>query len=201
MLDPNWVFLGSVLSLFGSIHYARATMAGRARPNRVTWTLWAAAPLIGFFAQLDEGVGLPAVQTLGAGVSPLIVLAASFLSRHGAVRITGFDLACGGISVAALAAWLGLGHASLAVLFAVLADGAAAIPTIRKAWRRPHTENALFYVLIGIGATITLLTITDWRPASWMFAGYILALTVSMATIITTRRLALRSATALGRDA
>lgn len=188
MLDPHWVFLGSALSLFGSLRYARATLVGSARPNRVTWTLWAAAPLIGFFAQLDGGVGLPSVQTLGAGISPLIVLAASFLSRHGAVRITAFDLACGAISVAALAVWLGLGQAALAVLFAVLADGAASIPTLRKAWRDPHSENVLFYLLVGAGSVITLLTITDWHPASWMFAGYILVLAASMTTVIAVRR-------------
>lgn len=188
MLDPHWVFLGSALSLFGSIHYARATLAGRATPNRVTWSLWAAAPLIGFFAQLDGGIGLPSVQTLGAGISPLIVLVASFLSHHGALRVTAFDLACGATAVVALGAWLGLGHTGLAVLFVVLADAAAAIPTVRKAWRNPHSEHALFYPLIGIGAVITLLTITDWQPASWLFAGYVLALAATMATIIATRR-------------
>ncbi|WP_026930356.1 hypothetical protein [Glycomyces tenuis] len=188
MLDPHWVFLSSVLSLFGSVHYARATLAGRARPNRVTWSLWAAAPLIGFFAQLDGGIGLPAVQTLGAGISPLIVLTASFLSRHGAVKVSAFDLACGSTAVVALAAWLGLGHTGLAVLFVVLADAAAAVPTVRKAWRDPHSEHVMFYPLIGIGAVITLLTITDWRPASWLFAGYILALAATMSAVITTRR-------------
>ena len=30
----------------------------------LAWSLWAAAPLIGFSAQLDAGVGLPAVMTM-----------------------------------------------------------------------------------------------------------------------------------------
>lgn len=188
MLDPHWVFLGSALSLLGCVSYARATIAGRARPNRVTWSLWAAAPLIGFLAQLDGGIGLPSVQTLGAGISPLIVLAASFLSRHGAVRITPFDLACGSIAVVALAAWLGLGHTGAAVLFVVLADGTAAIPTIRKAWRDPHSEKALFYPLVGLNSIVTMLTIRDWQPASWMFSVYMLVLAVVMIAILAVRR-------------
>ncbi|RCG16813.1 hypothetical protein DTL70_28210 [Streptomyces diacarni] len=53
MLDPHWVFVSAVLGLSGSVRYAFSTMRGTARPNVVTWSLWAAAPLIGFFAQLD----------------------------------------------------------------------------------------------------------------------------------------------------
>ncbi|APU20006.1 hypothetical protein [Actinoalloteichus sp. GBA129-24] len=68
MLDPHWVFAGAVLGLVGSVRYAFAITRGRVRPNLVTWSLWAAAPLIGFFAQLDSDVGLPAVMTLAAGV-------------------------------------------------------------------------------------------------------------------------------------
>lgn len=188
MIDQNWVMLSAALGLIGGTRYAYMTMRGRNFPNRVTWVLWAAAPLIAFFAQLDAGVGLPAIPTLASGVGPLIVLTASFASRHGHVKITPFDLCCGTISVIALIVWVGTGHAQSAVLLAVIADAAAAIPTVRKAWRDPASENGLFYVLVGIGAIITLLSITDWAPASWMFAGYILLLAVVLTTIIATRR-------------
>jgi len=188
MIHPNWVFLSMALGLLGSLRYAHATLLGRVRPNRVTWSLWAAAPLIGFFAQLDTAVGRPALLTLSAGVGPLIVLTASLASRHGTVAITRFDLACGAISVIALIVWVGLGQAALAVLFAVIADAAGAVPTLRKAWRDPDSESALFYALVGIAATITLLTITAWQPASWAFAGYMLAISVALTAIIVLRR-------------
>ncbi|SDT72334.1 hypothetical protein [Jiangella sp. DSM 45060] len=187
MIDQNWVVLSAALGLIGGLRYAVATMRGRASPNRVTWVLWAAAPLIAFSAQLDAGVGLPAVLTLAAGVGPLIVLTASFAGRHGSATITPFDLACGAVSVIALLVWIGLGSASWAVVVAVAADAAAATPTVRKAWREPHTENALFYVLVGLGATVTLLTITDPAPASWLFAAYMLALSLTLTAVIAGR--------------
>ncbi|MBV7484987.1 hypothetical protein [Bordetella sp. BOR01] len=188
MLDPDWVFLSVALGLLGSTRYAHATLQGRVRPNRVTWSLWAAAPLIGFFAQLDTGIGRPALLTLSAGVGPLIVLAASLISRHGTARITRFDLVCGAISVMALIVWLGLGRASLAVMFAVVADAAGAVPTLRKAWHDPDSESALFFVLVAVAATITLLTITAWEPASWAFAAYLLAISIVLTATIVLRR-------------
>jgi hypothetical protein len=188
VLDPNWVFVAAALGLAGSVRYAVATLTGSAQPNLVTFSLWAAAPLIGFFAQLDAGVGLPAVTTLAAGLGPLVVVAAGLAGRHGRARIGVFDVACAVVSVAALAVWLGLGQAPPAVFVAVAADGIAALPTIRKAWWDPDSENVLFYVLVGSGATLTLLTITSREPAAWAFALYILLLCVLLVVVVTTRR-------------
>lgn len=188
VIDHRWVLLAAALGLVGSLRYAVATLRGRARPNRVTFALWAAAPLIAFAAQLDDGVGAPAVLTLASGTGPLVVLASSFLSRHGAVVVTAFDLACGAISVAALAIWLGRDDPTTAVVVAVVADAAGAVPTVRKAWRDPASENAGFYVLVGLGAAITLLTVTTTAPAAWVFAAYVLAVTALLTTIIAARR-------------
>ncbi len=188
MLAPEWVFVAAALGLIGSVRYAVATLVGTARPNLVTFSLWAAAPLIGFFAQLDAGVGLPAVQTLAAGVGPLVVVVSGLVTRHGKARIGVFDLACACVSGLALAVWLGLGQAPLAVFVAVAADAIAALPTIRKAWHDPDSENVLFYVLVGTGAAITLLTITTWEPSAWAFALYILVLCVLLVVVVTARR-------------
>ena len=188
VLDPDWVFLSAGLSLVGSLRYATATLRGRARPNLVTFSLWAAAPLIAFFAQLDAGVGRPAVLTLAAGVGPLIVAVSGVLSRHARARLGPFDGACGLLALVALGVWLGLGEAPLAVLVAVAADGIAALPTLAKAWREPDSENAGFYGLVAVGAAVTLLTVTSGDPAAWAFAAYALALCTLLVGVIAVRR-------------
>lgn len=89
-----------------------------------------------------------------------------------------------------------MGDAPLAVFFAV-ADAVAALPTLTKASRHPDSENTLFYVfyvLVGIGATITLMTISVWNPEAWAFAVYQLGICVTLIVVITTRRRALRPA-------
>jgi hypothetical protein len=194
VIDPRWVFVSAVLGMAGSVRYAFAIVRGTVRPNLVTWSLWAAVPLIAFSAQLDSGVGLPAVQTLVAGAGPLVVVVTGVCTRRNLARLGAFDLACALAACAALGAWLGLGEAALAVVFAVAADAAAALPTVVKAWHDPASENLLFYVLVGTGATVTLLTITSWSPAAWAFAAYVLTLSVSLVAIVSGRRRALRYA-------
>ncbi|QWF80060.1 hypothetical protein [Amycolatopsis sp. CA-230715] len=187
MIDPAWVFVSAALGLVGSARYAFATVKGTVRPNLVTWSLWAAAPLIGFFAQLDAEVGLPAVQTLSAGLGPLVVVICGVLIRHNLARLGAFDVICAVIAIIALGIWLGYDDAPLAVLFAVAADAAAALPTVVKAWRDPGSENVLFYVLVGTGATVTLLTISSWEPAAWAFPVYMLVLCSTLIGIVAAR--------------
>jgi hypothetical protein len=97
------------------------------------------------------------------------------------------------VAVLSLIIWLGLDEAPLAVVFAVLADAVGAIPTVRKAWADPHSENAFFYVLVGVNGTITLLTVTHWAPATWAFPAYLVLLSLTMTMIIGVRRRSARS--------
>ncbi len=188
MIDPHWVLLGAALGLIGSLRYAFATARGRARPNLVTWSLWAAAPLIGFSAQVSSGVGLHATLTLAAGLGPLIVVVSGLVTAHSRVRVGPFDIGCATVALIALFLWLEWGSASLAVVAAVSADAVAALPTIRKAWNDPDSENLFFYAMVCLGALITLLTIDSWEPESWVFAAYIVALTALLITVISGRR-------------
>ena len=57
MLDARFVLLGAALHAVGSIRYLLRTLQGTAIPNRVTWALWAVAPLIAFAAEISRGVG------------------------------------------------------------------------------------------------------------------------------------------------
>jgi hypothetical protein len=54
VIDPHFVWLGAALSMLGAASYCRETLHGRVRPNRVSWLLWAVAPLIAFAAQVSD---------------------------------------------------------------------------------------------------------------------------------------------------
>ena len=176
MIDAHFAILGALIILTGNAAYARDTVRGRTQPNRVTWTMWALAPMIAFAAEVAQGVGLNAVLTLAVGFGPLMVVGASFLDPKAYARVTPFDAGCGVLSLVALVAWAVTGRGNVAILLSVLADFLAAIPTIRKAYRYPHTEHAAAFVSGVIGGAITLLTIDakDWGFASIAFPVYIL---------------------------
>jgi hypothetical protein len=50
------VLLGAVVFMFGIFFYIKATLRGETKPNKVTWLMWAIAPLIASAAAFSDGV-------------------------------------------------------------------------------------------------------------------------------------------------
>ncbi len=176
--------LGALLNIMGSSTYAYNTIKGKTKPNRVTWFLWALAPLIAFFAQLGEGVGLQVLMTFMVGFGPLLVFIASFLNRKAFWQITRLDIVCGVLSVVALLLWLLTGEGLIAIALSILSDLLAGIPTIIKAYLKPETEHSDVFRNGAISAGITLLTIKSWTFATYGFALYILLICLTLYGLI-----------------
>jgi hypothetical protein len=182
---PSWfVIVGAGFNVVGLTSYVRDTVQGRTHPNRVTWALWALAPLIAFAAEIGQGVGLVALMTFMVGFGPLVVLIASFIGHQAYARITRFDLCCGALSVLAIVAWQVTGKGTIAILFSLFADLLAAIPTLRKAFVAPHTESWMAFLCSAISALLTVLTITDWTFAVAAFPIYIVAMSALLFTLV-----------------
>jgi hypothetical protein len=154
MIDEKFIFVGVALSFAGGMSYLIDTVKGKARPNRVSWFLWAIAPLIAFFAELNQGVGLQSLLTFIAGFNPLLIFCASFINRKSSWKLTRLDAWCGTLAVLGIICWRITGSSNVAILFSILADGLAGIPTIVKSHRDPGSEN---YQAFLFGVSMRLL--------------------------------------------
>jgi hypothetical protein len=173
MINEKFVLVGATINLVGSLSYVIQTIKGKTRPNRVSWFMWALAPLIAFSAEISQGVGLRSLMTFMVGFSSAMVFIASFVNRKATWKITKLDITCGILSLIALIAWGLTSNANLAIAFAIASDLLAAIPTIVKSYSNPESEHYLVFLLGMISAIITLLTITDWTFAQYAFPLYI----------------------------
>jgi hypothetical protein len=195
VLDVHFVFLGAAFGFVGQAWYVRDTLRGLTQPNRVTFVLWAAAPLLAFAVEIDQGVGLRSLMTFMIGVGPLAILAASFaapsLGRAPAWRIGRLDYICGAVSVLGTLGWLATRHGAVALVAAVAADALAAVPTIVKSWTHPDSETALLYVGGFLNAAITPLTVHRVTLAEVAFPGYIV-LVGALQVVIVGGRLGVR---------
>jgi len=187
MLDYRFALLGAALSMIGNGAYAVQTARGLVRPNRVSWFLWGAIPLIAYFTQRDQGVGLVAISTLAVGIGPLLIFAASFVNRFGYWRLTRFDLSCGALAVLALTLWLALDNPVLALWVSIVADLISGIPTIRKAWRDPGSERSFPYVLATCNGAITVLSVQTWEIMHYLFPLYLMCLGLTLTLIVQLR--------------
>lgn len=97
---PEWfIYIGVIISFLGSLSYLISTLKGKTKPNKVTWFIWALAPLIAFFATIEQGVGIQSLLTFMVGFNPLLVFIASFINKKAYWKISKIDLACGSLAI------------------------------------------------------------------------------------------------------
>ena len=187
MIDERFVIVGAVIGSIGMVLYLRDTLRGDTQPNRVTFLLWAVAPLLAFGAEIAAGVGLRSLMTFVVGFFPLLIFLASFKNPGSVWDLQRIDYVCGALSIAGLIAWIVTQHGTVAIVAALAADALAATPTVRKSWLHPETETAAAYAAAAVNAGITLLTVTEWTTADVAFPLYILCGSVLLTTLVAGR--------------
>jgi len=183
------VFLGAIVQMIGVVAYGRDVIKGKAKPNRVTWLLWSIAPLIATFAALSSGVKWSVLPVFMSGFGPLIIFGISFINKKSYWKLTAFDYFCGVFSILALVFWLVTKQAEIAIVFAMLSDLFAAIPTIIKAWKYPETETLAPYLAGLFGIFSCLGIIKMWTFCELAFPVYLLILNLILVFVITRKKI------------
>jgi hypothetical protein len=75
-----------------------------------------------------------------------LIFLASFTNKKAYRKLEKIDYICGIFSALALVLWRVTKEPAVATIFAILSDGFAAIPTLRKGWRYPETETVLGFI-------------------------------------------------------
>ena len=169
----------AAFQLFGGYAYIRATIKGRTKPNRVSWALWAAAPLMSVVIIFYEGglswVVLPVFM---AGFVPVLVLLGSYFNKQAYWKLQKFDYVCGLMGGISLVLWLVADQPVIAVVMLVMTDCFAALPTIRKAWHNPETETAIVYLAAMIGGVAGLVNLREFVVIEFAFPLYLVLINI-----------------------
>lgn len=183
------VFIGAAAGLAGMYFYVRDTLRGDTKPNKVSWLMWSIAPLIATVAALSDGVRLAVIPVFISGFTPLIGFVVSFFNKKAYWKLTKFDYTCGTFSALALILWLITKEPNVAIVFAILSDGFAAIPTLVKSWKYPETESGLAYVGGFISAATGFFAIKHFGFSESAFIIYLTILSTGLIFAIYRKRL------------
>ncbi|MDP3093635.1 MAG: hypothetical protein Q8N16_02620 [bacterium] len=183
------VFVGAAATLFGALAYIKGTLAGRTKPNRITWLMWAVAPLIAFAAGLSDGVGWAILPVFTAGFFPLIIFLVSFVNPNAYWKLQIFDYICGLFSILALVLWAITKNPNIAIVFAIVSDAFAGMPTLIKAWQRPETESGLIYLTSAFSALTGLIAVKNWMFSEYAFNIYLFLIGVLLTGAVYHKRI------------
>jgi len=172
MIPENIIYITILTSLAGYFFYLKDIFYGQTRPNLVSWFIWMLAPFIGVFFQLKAGAGLSVLPVFLAGFGPLIVIIVSLFRKNSIWKISGLDIFCGILAILALVFYVLTHNLGISILFAILSDGLAAVPTIIKSWKFPETETAIGYLPGIFNNILGLLIIRNWSFSIYSFGIY-----------------------------
>lgn len=172
------VLLGALVSLLGVISYVKGTIKGDTKPNRVTWLMWSIAPLIATFAAFSTGVTWAVLPVFMSGLGPLLVFISSFINKNAYWKLEKFDYLCGFFSLLALILWFITKQPMIAIIFAIISDFFAAIPTLIKSVKHPETESVAPYTTGLFSAVTSFFAVKIWLFPEYGFSSYLVLINI-----------------------
>lgn len=187
MLPDSCAIIGAVIGSLGGFYYLYETIAGKVQPNRITWLLWGIFPLVIFVAQRAQGVQGLSWASFSAGFTPLLIVAASFFNKKAYWKSGPRDYYLMAAAILGLVLWAMTDKPNLAILFSLLADMLAGLPTLIKSYRHPHSESWIAYAISAFGFGISLLSVQTHTFEHTTFVAYVFILNATCAVLASRR--------------
>ncbi|MEO1101327.1 MAG: hypothetical protein AAFW65_05720 [Pseudomonadota bacterium] len=148
--------------------YARAIMKEETRPHVFSWYIWGAGTFVVFLAQLSDGAGVGA-WPIGVSGLMTIGIAALALSKSADTSFERMDWVFLSLALSALPMWFFTSSPLSAVIILTIVDLLGFGPSVRKAYRAPWEENAVFFSLGAVRNGFVLLALENYTWATALF--------------------------------
>lgn len=149
-----------IFTLAAYAPYIVAILRGKTKPNGASWIIWASTSGGIFFSSLDSGASdtlwMPGCYMVCSSVIALLSL------KYGDGGWTTFDRRCLFTAVIGLVLWGVFGAPLIAIMILTSVDVVGALPTIRKSYHEPESEDKLAWVLFFLGSVANVLAIKEW---------------------------------------
>jgi hypothetical protein len=174
------------IAVFGTGPYLVGTLRGQIRPHAFTWLIWSVTTLIAFVGQLVGGGGIGAAA---AGASACIGVAISgYAFWRGNRSYTRLDWLCLAGASVALVAWVFTGGPLTALILIALVDATGAVPTIRKAFVKPHEEGISPFILANVKWLLAICALDHLNALTLLFPVTTTAVNSAIISVVLARR-------------
>lgn len=174
-------YAAGALALFAYIPYTISILQNKTKPNRATWIIWAILDVLALFSYYVSGARETLWVPLGFTLGSIVVVAFSikYGEKHWS-RLDIFCLAGAGISIPI---WL-MSSALNALLINLFVTAVGALPTFRKTYRDPQSENKLAWGLFMVSCVANILAVREWKFAIYIYPITILLIDGPIAAVV-----------------
>lgn len=175
MLDWRFLLssLGGVIAFVSIVPYIRDIIHGTTRPNIVSYILWCILLSISIVAQYSAGASWT-ILLVGADLAAALTVIGFCFVGYGYKRYGPIEVVCFVLAVIAIILWQMTNNPLLAIIFSLIADILAGVPTIVKTYRDPKSELPLGWFMVAFGALLSLISNTIFDLPNLLFPIWIL---------------------------
>ncbi|MEM9054600.1 MAG: hypothetical protein AAGB16_04670 [Pseudomonadota bacterium] len=157
-----------LLTFVAFLPYYRGIVRREVSPHVFSWFIWAAGTVVVFAAQLSDGAGLGAwpIGVSGLLTGGVALLALRYSADTSIVRMDWIFLI---LALSALPLWFFTSTALSAVIILTLVDLLGFAPSVRKAYKLPHQESALFFIVGAIRNGFVILALENYSWTTVLF--------------------------------
>jgi hypothetical protein len=178
--------VAGIVSFIAFLPYILAILRGQTKPNRATWWIWTVVGFMLGASYYSSGANHTIWVPVSYVIGPLIVAVLSI--RYGEGGWSRFDRIClFGAAISAILWWL-FSSPLVALLINLFIDLMGALPTIRKAYYKPESEDRTAWGLFFTGNAVNLFAVETWTFAISIYPIYMFLASGLIAFFIFVRR-------------
>lgn len=174
--------LAGFLSFLCFIPYIVTILLGKTRPNRASWWIWAINGSILASSYYVAGASNTLWLIIFSVIAQYIIAILSF--KYGKGGWTFFDRACLMGASLSLTLWFGLKSPMSAIVLTLLTDLLGALPTLKKSYYEPETEDMLTWIIYVVASILNVIAIEQWFLAIVLPPIYVLFINTAILVML-----------------
>jgi hypothetical protein len=175
--------LAGFVSLLALIPYIRSILKGKTKPNRASWFIWAVVSTVLLASYHYSGATTTIWLAATFALIPIII--SIFSIKYGVGGYEKLDIVCLVGAVTGLILWKLTSNPQTALYLNIAMDVLGFLPTIKKSYLQPETENTTAWLIALVANIVNVLALTTWQfkiafyPIYLLFMNFIVALLVT----------------------
>lgn len=154
--------LAGIIAFVSIVPYVVSIFRGRTKPERTSYLIWLIVDVVSIITYISAG----ATTTIWTGIvltlTGLLVFILSI--KYGIGGFSKFDLSCLVMALSGIFIWVTSKDALLALYFITFVNVIGYLPTIKKTYFLPKTENTLSWTLVASASVLNLFALTALHP-------------------------------------
>jgi hypothetical protein len=155
--------VAGVLAIVQVIPYIVSIFRGHTKPERMTYFIWFVVDALAISSYIAVGARTTIWVGLVYVITGLLIFLLSL--KYGMGGFNKLDILCLVSAATGIVIWVTTDSALLALCFSTFAGTIGYLPTIKKAYLYPETENTLSWTICSFTSVLNIFALATFAPA------------------------------------